>query len=57
MVYDPAEVSGMECTETARTIISAVCAEQFDPSPAYQDCRFCEYTDLCGMKEAGGESG
>ena len=56
MVYDPAEESILECTETARTILSAVCAEQFDPSPAYQDCRFCEYTDLCGMKEAGGES-
>jgi hypothetical protein len=28
------------CAETATTIISAVCAEQFSPNPLYQTCRF-----------------
>ena len=41
--------------ETAKTIIAGACAERFDPTPAYQTCRICDYADLCGMKEAGGE--
>jgi hypothetical protein len=36
-------------SETAKTIISSVCAERFDPSPSYQTCRFCDYADLCGV--------
>ncbi|MDD1700459.1 MAG: hypothetical protein LUQ04_06660 [Methanoregula sp.] len=33
---------------TTKTIISAVCAERFIPTPSYQICRFCNYADLCG---------
>jgi hypothetical protein len=51
----PIEETIRACVETARTIISAVCAERFDPTPSYQTCRFCDYADLCGMKEAGGK--
>jgi len=40
-------------TETAKTIITAVCAEQFPPAPSFQNCRYCDYMDLCEGKEAG----
>jgi hypothetical protein len=41
--------------ETAKSIISAVCAERFGRTPAYQTCWFCDYADLCERNEAGGE--
>jgi DNA helicase-2/ATP-dependent DNA helicase PcrA len=53
--YYPTEETVGAFAETAKSIISAVCAERFDPTPSYQTCRFCDYADLCGMKEAGGE--
>jgi DNA helicase-2/ATP-dependent DNA helicase PcrA len=53
--YFPTEETVGAFAETATTIISAVCAERFDPTPAYQTCRFCDYADLCERKEAGGE--
>jgi DNA helicase-2/ATP-dependent DNA helicase PcrA len=53
--YYPTEETVGLFAETARTIIAAVCAERFDPTPGYQTCRNCDYADLCGMKEAGGE--
>jgi hypothetical protein len=42
--------------ETAKSIIAAVYAERFDPAPSYQTCRFCDYADLCGVKEAEGSN-
>jgi DNA helicase II / ATP-dependent DNA helicase PcrA len=51
--YHPTEETVGLFAETAKTIIAAVCAERFDPTPAHQTCRFCDYADLCGMKEAG----
>jgi DNA helicase-2/ATP-dependent DNA helicase PcrA len=53
--YFPTEETVGAFAETAKSIISAVCAEQFDPTPAYQTCRFCDYADLCEKKEVGGE--
>jgi DNA helicase-2/ATP-dependent DNA helicase PcrA len=53
--YFPTEETVGTFAETAKSIISAVCAERFGPTPSYQTCRFCDYADLCGMKEAGGE--
>jgi hypothetical protein len=53
--YYPTEETVGLFAETARTIIAAVCAERFDPTPGYQTCRNCDYADLCGMKEAEGE--
>ena len=49
--YFPNEETVGAFTETAKSIISAVCAERFDPTPAYQTCRFCDYADLCGVRE------
>jgi len=54
--YSPTEETVGAFAQTATSIISAVCAEQFGPTPSYQTCRSCDYADLCGMKEAGGES-
>jgi hypothetical protein len=51
--YFPTEETIGAFSETAKSIISAVCAERFDPAPSYQTCRFCDYADLCGMNEAG----
>jgi DNA helicase-2/ATP-dependent DNA helicase PcrA len=51
--YFPTEETVGAFSETATSIIAAVCAERFDPAPSYQICRFCDYTDLCGMNEAG----
>ena len=53
--YFPTEETVGAFAETAKSIISAVCAERFDPTPAYQTCRFCDYADLCEKKEVGGE--
>jgi DNA helicase-2/ATP-dependent DNA helicase PcrA len=53
--YFPTEETVGVFTESAKEIISAVCAERFDPAPAFQTCRFCDYADLCGVKETGGE--
>jgi DNA helicase-2/ATP-dependent DNA helicase PcrA len=53
--YFPTEETVGVFTESAKEIISAVCAERFDPAPSYQTCRFCDYADLCERKEAGGE--
>ena len=53
--YYPTEETVSLFAETAKSIISAVCAERFDPVPLYQTCRFCDYADLCEKKEAGGE--
>jgi DNA helicase-2/ATP-dependent DNA helicase PcrA len=53
--YFPTEESVGIFTESAKEIISAICAERFDPNPAYQTCRFCDYADLGERKEAGGE--
>jgi DNA helicase-2/ATP-dependent DNA helicase PcrA len=51
--YFPTEETVGAFTEIAKSIISSVCAERFDPTPAYQTCRFCDYADLCEKKEAG----
>jgi len=51
--YFPTEETVGVFTESAKEIISAVCAERFDPAPSFQTCRFCDYADLCGMNEAG----
>jgi DNA helicase-2/ATP-dependent DNA helicase PcrA len=53
--YFPTEETVGAFAETAKSIISSVCAERFDPTPSYQTCRFCDYADLCERKEAGGE--
>jgi DNA helicase-2/ATP-dependent DNA helicase PcrA len=53
--YYPTEETVGAFAETAKIIISAVCAERFDPTPSYQTCRFCDYADLCVMRETGGE--
>jgi len=53
--YFPTEETVGAFAETAKSIISAVCAERFDPTPAYQTCRFCDYADLCEKKEASGD--
>jgi hypothetical protein len=53
--YLPTEETVGAFAETATSIISAVCAERFDPTPAYQTCRFCDNADLCEKKEVGGE--
>jgi hypothetical protein len=53
--YFPTEETVGAFEGTAKSIISAVCAERFDPTPAYQTCRFCDYADLCEKKEVGGE--
>ena len=51
--YFPTEETVGAFTETAKTIITAVCAEQFPPTPSFQNCKFCDYADLCEGKEAG----
>jgi ATP-dependent DNA helicase UvrD/PcrA len=51
--YSPTEETVGVFTEIATSIISAVCAERFDPTPSYQTCRFCDYADLCERKEVG----
>jgi DNA helicase-2/ATP-dependent DNA helicase PcrA len=53
--YFPTKESVETFAETAKSIIAAVCAERFDPTPAYQTCRFCDYADLCEKKEGGRE--
>jgi DNA helicase-2/ATP-dependent DNA helicase PcrA len=53
--YFPTEETIGAFAETAKSIISSVCAERFDPTPAFQTCSKCDYVDLCGMNEAGGE--
>jgi len=53
--YFPTEETVGLFAETAKSIISAVCAERFGPTPSYQTCRFCDYADLCEKKEGGGE--
>jgi hypothetical protein len=53
--HSPTEETIGLFAETTKSIISALCAERFDPTPAYQTCRFCDYADLCGMNEADGE--
>jgi DNA helicase-2/ATP-dependent DNA helicase PcrA len=53
--YSPTEETVGAFAETATSIIAAVCAEQFGPTPSYQTCRLCDYADLCRVNEAGGE--
>ena len=53
--YFPTEETVGAFAESATGIISAVCAEQFEATPSFQTCKFCDYADLCGIKEAGGE--
>jgi DNA helicase-2/ATP-dependent DNA helicase PcrA len=53
--YFPTEETIALFAESAKMIITAVCAERFDPTPSYQMCKFCDYTDLCEKREAGGE--
>jgi len=53
--YTPTEDTVGAFAETAKSIINAVCAEWFNPTPSNQTCRFCDYADLCERKEAGGE--
>jgi DNA helicase-2/ATP-dependent DNA helicase PcrA len=53
--YFPTEETVGAFAETAISIISAVCMERFEATPSFQTCRFCDYADLCGVKEAGGE--
>jgi DNA helicase-2/ATP-dependent DNA helicase PcrA len=51
--YYPTEETITTFEKTAEEIITAVCAERFDPAPSFQGCRFCDYADLCEGKEAG----
>jgi DNA helicase II / ATP-dependent DNA helicase PcrA len=53
--YFPTEETIAAFEEAAKEIIAAVCAERFDPTPSFQNCRFCDYEDLCEAKEVGGE--
>jgi DNA helicase-2/ATP-dependent DNA helicase PcrA len=51
--YYPVEETIETFTETAKEIITAVCAEQFRPTPSFQNCKYCDYADLCERKETG----
>jgi DNA helicase-2/ATP-dependent DNA helicase PcrA len=51
--YVPTEETVGTFAESVKEIISSVCAERFEAKPSYQACRFCDYVDLCGKKEAG----
>jgi len=55
--YFPTEEPIAAFEEAAKEIIPAVCAERFDPTPSFQNCRFCDYGDLCESREeeGGGE--
>jgi CRISPR/Cas system-associated exonuclease Cas4 (RecB family) len=55
--YFPTQESVGAFAETAKSIISTVCAERFDPTPSFQTCRFCDYADLCGKKGGRGVNG
>ncbi|MDD1677477.1 MAG: ATP-dependent helicase [Methanomicrobiales archaeon] len=50
--YYPTEETIGAFEEVAKDIITAVCSEQFDPAPSYQNCRFCDYADLCEKMES-----
>jgi DNA helicase-2/ATP-dependent DNA helicase PcrA len=49
--YFPTEETVGAFTDVAKTIITAVCSEQFGPTPSFQNCKFCDYSDLCEGKE------
>jgi hypothetical protein len=51
--YFPTEETVGAFLEIATSFFSAVCEERFDPTPSYQTCRFCDYANLCGVKEVG----
>jgi DNA helicase-2/ATP-dependent DNA helicase PcrA len=53
--YFPTEETIRAFTESAKGIISSVCAEEFEATPSFQTCKFCDYVDLCEKKEVGGE--
>ncbi len=49
--YFPTEETVGAFIETAKEIITAVCNEQFPPTPSFQNCKYCDYADLCEGKE------
>ncbi len=51
--YFPTEETVGKFTESVKEIIVSVCAEQFDATPSFQTCKFCDYRDLCERKEVG----
>ena len=51
--YFPTEETSGAFTGSVKEIISSVCAEQFEATPSFQTCKFCDYADLCGNKEVG----
>lgn len=52
--YFPTEETIAAFTDTAKSIITAVCNEQFPPTPGFQNCKYCDYADLCEGKENEG---
>lgn len=49
--YFPTGESVGAFENTAKEIIRAICSERFDPASSYQNCRFCDYGDLCENRE------
>jgi DNA helicase-2/ATP-dependent DNA helicase PcrA len=49
--YTPTAESIGAFEERVGKLITAVCAEEFSPTPDYQTCKWCDYKDLCEERE------
>jgi DNA helicase-2/ATP-dependent DNA helicase PcrA len=53
--YLPTEETIGAFTGSVKEISASVCAEQFEATPSFQTCKFCDYVGLCKRKDVGSE--
>jgi hypothetical protein len=51
VVYQVTKDSVEQSEQEIGSLVNGILSEQFEPTPSYQTCRFCDYWNICEAKE------
>jgi DNA helicase-2/ATP-dependent DNA helicase PcrA len=51
IVYKITENDVQQSEQEIGSLVNGILSEQFEPTPSYQTCKFCDYWNICEAKE------
>lgn len=55
IVYEVTEEGVGQSRQEMASLVNGILAEQFEPTPSFRTCKFCDYKNICEAKETEGE--
>jgi hypothetical protein len=57
VVYEVTKDSVQQSEQEIGSLVNGILAEQFEPTPSYGTCKFCDYWNICEAKEIEEDEG